>query len=587
MSVISPLRRRARILACLVAALAALLVVASAAGASSTLWAVGDGGVTDSSDDVLADYIQSQGAFDRFLYLGDIYETGTAAEWANQYGPSFGRFKSITSPAPGNHDWANFASGYDPYFGPRAPQQPGGGHYYSFDLPDRWHVISLNAEEDTSATSAQVAWLKQDLAAHPGTCTMAYWHEPRYTATFSEYPQYEPLWEALSGRAVAVLNAHHHNYQRFQPNRGITEFIAGTGGREHHPINLADPRLAAANETAAGALKLVTSPGQLGFSFQTTAGASIDSGSIPCTPANQPPTSSFTYAPSAPQRNEKVTFSSTSSDADGTIASQSWDLNGDGVFGDATGPSASTSFATTGPHTVRLRVTDDFGASTVSSKTVDVANRPPSPSFTFSPAYPLRDQTVTFTSTSSDADGRIVSQAWDLDDDGRFDDGSGTSARTSYHAAGTHTVRLRVTDDDGSSSIAMQVVTVYKRAPQVVGASWARVRFNGLRGARLDRGPKVLAGSVPEVRPPVGLTLVRRVSGLCQAFDGRGFGRASCRTRLTFAARGVRGWSFRLPARLPGGRYRLTVTRHVKPGEGAQDAQLQRLSRVTTRFSVR
>jgi hypothetical protein len=87
-------------------------------------------------------------------------------------------------------------------------------------------------------------------------------------------------------------------------------------------------------------------------------------------------------------------------------------------------------------------------------------NQPPTASFTYSPASPRVRETVTFTSTSSDPDGSIASQAWDLDDDGQFDDASGSTASRSFPRRGAYTVRLRVVDDQGAAGVASRTVTV-------------------------------------------------------------------------------------------------------------------------------
>src|SRR5205085_5364525 len=70
-----------------------------------------------------------------------------------------------------------------------------------------------------------------------------------------------------------------------------------------------------------------------------------------------------------------ISFTSTSSDPDGHVASQAWDLDGDGSFDDGTATSAGYSFATAGPHTVRLRVVDDRGLATIASRTIAVGAR--------------------------------------------------------------------------------------------------------------------------------------------------------------------------------------------------------------------
>jgi plastocyanin len=173
-----------------------------------------------------------------------------------------------------------------------------------------------------------------------------------------------------------------------------------------------------------------------------------------------------------------VTFTSTSKRGDAKITDETWDLDGDGTFGDATGPVAQWTFPAAGSYKVRLRVTDARGSAATSSRTVRVVDAPPPPlapppapppptrnigpaaAFSFAPAAPLVGQLVTFTSTSTDPDGTIAKLAWDLDGDGRFGDATGATARASFQQAGTHTVSLRATDDAGTSSVAFQTITV-------------------------------------------------------------------------------------------------------------------------------
>jgi len=93
----------------------------------------------------------------------------------------------------------------------------------------------------------------------------------------------------------------------------------------------------------------------------------------PPTP-NNAPTATFTVSPAAPQIGQPVSFSSTASDSDGSVVSQEWDLNGDGTFGDATGPAAQTTFTTAGAHNVSLRVSDDRGVLVVGTVPVTVVD---------------------------------------------------------------------------------------------------------------------------------------------------------------------------------------------------------------------
>jgi PKD repeat protein len=183
---------------------------------------------------------------------------------------------------------------------------------------------------------------------------------------------------------------------------------------------------------------------------------------------NSPPTVDFTFTPAAPVRNQTVSFTATASDDLALpAAAYSWDLNGDNAFGDGgfTGATASTSFATAGAKTVRVRVTDSGGAATTVAKTVTV-NTVPVADFTVNPQTPRLNETVTFTSTSTDADaGQTLAFAWDLDGDGQFDDSTVSAPTRAYPTEGEKLVRLRVTDSAGATHIRERRFEVQSVAP--------------------------------------------------------------------------------------------------------------------------
>jgi hypothetical protein len=176
------------------------------------------------------------------LALGDnAYPDGTAANY-RCYNASWGAFKNRTHPVPGNHDYYTVGqkagTGYYGYFGAAAGDPAKG--YYVFSVGS-WRVYALNSEISTSATSAQLKWLKADLAAHPARCILAYWHRPLFTSSAVHAGKLglKPLWSALqAGGAEIVLSAHNHHYERFAPqtaegsasSSGIREFVAGGGG---------------------------------------------------------------------------------------------------------------------------------------------------------------------------------------------------------------------------------------------------------------------------------------------------------------------------------------------------------------------
>ena len=181
--------------------------------------------------------------------------------------------------------------------------------------------------------------------------------------------------------------------------------------------------------------------------------------------SNRAPTSDFEFTPAAPQKNQTVDFISLASDPENRIQSLEWDLDNDNAFDDAFGPTAQKAFDSPGTKTVRLKVTDRDGGTHTASKTLSVASLPPTASFVFSPETPLSLQRVTFTSTSTDTDGTIADVRWDTDNDGSFDDGSDIEASRTFDTAGTKTVRIRVTDDDGNQVTTSRTVVVTNRAP--------------------------------------------------------------------------------------------------------------------------
>jgi hypothetical protein len=224
----------------------------------------------------------------------NAYPDGSATDFANCYDPSWGRHKSRTRPAPGNHDYhTSSGAGYYAYFGTNAGD-PGVG-YYSYDVGE-WHIISLNSNVSMSAGSAQEQWLRADLAASTKACTLAYWHHPRFSSgsKHGSSASSQPLWQALyDAGADIVLAGHEHNYERFapqtptgtaDPSRGIREFVVGTGGESHYDDG--STRLSNSevfNGTTYGVLKLTLGPGTYSWEFVPVAGQSFtDNGSGTC-----------------------------------------------------------------------------------------------------------------------------------------------------------------------------------------------------------------------------------------------------------------------------------------------------------------
>ena len=234
------------------------------------------------------------------LTLGDnAYPRGTAANFEECYGPSWGRFKGRTKPVPGNHEYyTQGARGYFEYFGQAAGEPEEG--YYSYELGS-WHVVALNSnceEVRCGPGSSQRRWLEEDLAANDeARCTLAYMHHPRFSSGEkhgSTGGGVEQLWEALyKADTDVVLSGHEHNYERFSPQdpegnadpeRGIRQFVVGTGGAaENYPIGEPIENSEVYNDETDGVLRLKLEENGYEWEFVPVEGESFtDSGAARC-----------------------------------------------------------------------------------------------------------------------------------------------------------------------------------------------------------------------------------------------------------------------------------------------------------------
>jgi chitodextrinase len=250
--------------------------------------ASGDGAGGETSENDVTRLISSWNP-NLFLYLGDVYEKGTPLEFYNHYAPSgdYGDFKSITDPTIGNHEYTNgVAAGYFDYWD-NAP------HYYSVNVAG-WHLISLDANSafnQFQPGSAQYQWLVNDLQSSNAACTLAYWHQPLFNIG-DEGPttSMAPIWSLLQQHGVdIVLNGHDHTYQRWVPMdsagnpdpTGPTELVVGTGGHALGAFPSASGNVAA-TALQFGAMRLDLGANGATYQFVSTAGQTLDSGSVQC-----------------------------------------------------------------------------------------------------------------------------------------------------------------------------------------------------------------------------------------------------------------------------------------------------------------
>jgi calcineurin-like phosphoesterase family protein len=254
----------------------------------------------------------------RILAAGDLqYELGQLENFRHPqgYAASWGRpqLYNRTCPVAGNHEYMNpspGAPGFFTYFGPRLTAcatsgNPGQG-YYAFDL-NGWRIYALSSDCGRSGKggpacgpgSPQLNWFIADLAANPRTCTLAFWHHPRWgSGFFNSHTHMAPAWEAFHARhGDLVVVGHEHHYSRFGPlnaagtvqgtNNGTRQILIGTGGRslgayrvQPHPSGLR-----VRDNTHYGVLRLTLTPTTWASAFARTDGVVADpTGTVGCWP---------------------------------------------------------------------------------------------------------------------------------------------------------------------------------------------------------------------------------------------------------------------------------------------------------------
>jgi hypothetical protein len=229
-------------------------------GRDPVIAAVGDGGDGGPTSDAVAAYLERSRA-NMLLYLGDIYERGTAAEWDNNFGTAswfdpagrgrgWGRMAAFTQPVIGNHE-AHHREVWRSYWRGRPDWTTlvyGGVRFLLLDSECGRSV----GPQDCGPGSPQYNFVARVLAANTHRCVVAVWHRP-VLSPGPPAPVMRPLWRLVASHgADLVLNGHQHHMQIYRPLDGelragrpdshLVQLVSGGGGHIPHRDVSNDPR---------------------------------------------------------------------------------------------------------------------------------------------------------------------------------------------------------------------------------------------------------------------------------------------------------------------------------------------------------
>jgi hypothetical protein len=468
-----------------------------------TVVAVGDGASNEASSDAVASQVAGINP-PLFLYLGDVYETGTFTEMRNQYGVSgldvpgggtlWGGSADVTQPTIGNHEYPNKTAWIDYWHGRPLYTKFSFGGVLFLDL-DNFQSLSSGSTEYRFVQSALTA---------PGVppCVVAYWHTPAITGSMIKDSE-RALWALLANSgADLLLTGHAHTMAEYKPlddnfNAGtsgahVVELINGAGGHDFGGT-LSDNRIAWAKGKTSGVLALTLNGARgggtatsIGWTFKDVNNTVLRTGSVACGAGqtqNQAPVVNAGSDQTVTLPNS-ANLSGTATDdglpnPPGTLSTTWSKVSGPGTvaFGDPSAPSTTATFSASGTYVLRLTADDSaLQSSDDLTVTVNASSGNQAPVVNAG-----SDQTVTLpnpanlSGTATD-DGLpnppgTLSTTWSkVSGPGTvaFGDPSALSTTATFSAAGTYVLRLTA-DDSALQTSDDLTVTVNAASGNLVG----------------------------------------------------------------------------------------------------------------------
>jgi hypothetical protein len=343
--------------------------------------ATGDGPSNETVSNALANRIAAVDP-PLFLFLGDIYETGTFAENLNHYGVSnidhpgqgtlWGATADTTQPTLGNHEKVNIPAWMDYWHGhPVYTSWTWGGVLF----------LDLNSSQNMTATKPEYQFAKSVLTDPSApACVVAMYHEPAVTSNTTIASNESDMWKLLADNGVdLVLNGHQHNMEQYKPlDRNFTagptahmvQLVAGSGGHGLTGVTNVPPgaRIEWSKGKTAGLLDLTLNGARNGntatgisWQWQDVNGNDLHDGSVDCgSVGNHAPVVNAGPDQSIKLPDQATMQGSVTDDGlpnpPATVTDTWSQMSGPGTatFTDASSPTTTVSFDTAGTYVLRL-----------------------------------------------------------------------------------------------------------------------------------------------------------------------------------------------------------------------------------------